>query len=218
MGSRAFSKGDDMAQLMLINPAKRPKKRKASPAQLRALAAGRKRRAAAANPAPRRRRNSTAMRVTRSSTRRRARRNPIGMTGVMGDLVGAVQGAGGALAVNAAMNILPLPASLKTGWGATASKIGLAVALGMLGRKVLGRSAGKMAEGAMTVAAYEAISGMVPTTFGGSAPAAGVAGLGYYGAAQNAGGNIPVVNGSLPFNGNGSGMGEYVSGLGEYVY
>lgn len=206
-----------MAQLMLINPAKRPSKRrgKATAAQLRALKKARAARKVSSNPAPRRRRAS--LRAASAPRRmKRARRNPIGMSGIFGDVMGAVQGAGGALAINAAFNLLPLPATIKaapSGMAGTAVKMGMAVALGMVGRKVLGRAAGKMAEGAMTVAAYDAIKGFVPSTFGGDAPA-GVAGLGYYGPAVNAGA-LPEV---YPNTSVMDGMGEYVSGMGQYTY
>jgi len=197
-----------MAQLMLINPAKRPsRRRKASPAQLRALAAGRRKRSAAA--APKRRR--TALRaVSRRSVSRRVRSNPIGLTGITASLMTAVQGAGGALAVNAAFNFLPIPAGMKTGMAGTATKMGLAVALGLVGKKVLGRTAGKMAEGAMTVIAYDAIKGMLPVSMGGDS----LAGLGYMSPGMVAGGSA-LPNMSVP---NFAGMGEYVSGMGEYVY
>lgn len=199
-----------MAQLMLINPAKRPaKRRKASPAQLRALAAGRRKRSGlAANPAPRRRRSS--LRAVARSTRRRVRRNPVGMGGIMGSLMGAVQGAGGAVAVNAVYNLLPLPVALKTGVAASATKMALAVGLGMVAKPVLGRAAGKMAEGAMTVAAYDLIQSFMPVSMGGSS----VAGLGYMSPGMVAGGSA-LPNMSVP---NFAGMGEYVSGMGEYVY
>lgn len=202
-----------MAQLMLINPAKRPKKRKASPAQLRALAAGRRKRAGvAANPAPRRRRRS--MRAVARSTRRRASRNPIGVGGVMQSVIGAAQGAGGALAVNAVFGMLPLPDTLKTGLGGTATKMALALGMGMAGKKILGRAAVKMAEGAMTVAAYDAMKMYLPASMGGEAPSEAVAGLGYYGPAINAG----TLPGIMPNTSMQNSMGEYVSGMGEYVY
>ena len=204
-----------MAQLMLINPAKRPsKRRKASPAQLRALAKGRatrKRNALASNPAPRRRRRSLRAVSHTTSRRRRARRNPIGMGGLMGNLTSAVWGAGGAIAVNAAFNMLPLPATMKTGMMGTVSKLGLAVAVGMLGKSMLGRNAGKMAEGAMTVIAFDALQAMLPASVGGSS----VAGLGYMSPGLVAGGNT-LPNMSVPA-GMMAGMGEYVSGMGEYV-
>lgn len=204
-----------MAQLMLINPARRPSKRrkagsrKATPAQLRALAKARRARAGlSANPSPRRRRRS--LRATSVSTRRRARRNPIGVGGIMGSLGTAVWGAGGALAVGAAYNMLPLPATLKTGMMGTVSKLALAVAFGMIAKPMVGRNAGKMAEGAMTVIAYEALQGMLPASMGGS----GVAGLGYMSPGMVVGGN------ALPNTSVMNGVGEYVSGMGgmgEYV-
>jgi hypothetical protein len=200
-----------MAQLMLINPAKRPsKRRKATPAQLRALAKARRVRAGvSSNPSPRRRRRS--LRAVSRTTRRRARRNPIGMTGIMGNIMNAVQGAGGALAVNAVFNMLPLPVTMKTGLAVPAVKMALAVGVGMFAKPLLGRAAGKMAEGAMTVAAYEAIQGVLPISMGGSS----VAGLGYMSPGMTAGSTGAIPNMSMPSM---AGMGEYVSGMGEYVY
>jgi len=203
-----------MAQLMLINPAKRPsKRRKASPAQLRALAKGRatrKRNSLATNPAPRRRRRASLRAVSRR-TSRRVRRNPIGMTGIMGSIMSAFQGGAGAVGVNAVFNLLPLPASMKTGMAVPAVKMALAVGLGMVAKPVLGRAAGKMAEGAMTVAAFDLIQSFMPASMGGSS----VAGLGYMSPGMNAGGNM-LPNMSVPNSF--AGMGEYVSGMGEYVY
>lgn len=199
-----------MAQLMLINPAKRPsRRRKASPAQLRALAAGRrKRKTASASAAPARRRRST-LRV--ASRRRAPRRNPIGMSGITASVFTAVQGAGGALAVNALYNLLPIPATMKTGLAGSATKMALAVGFGMLAKPMLGRAAGKMAEGAMTVAAFEALQSFVPVNMGGSS----IAGLGYMSPGMNAGAAQALPNQSVAGM---SGMGEYVSGMGEYVY
>lgn len=199
-----------MAQLMLINPAKRPSKRRKTTARKarRNPAAP----VAKANPARRRR-----LRVSAApARRRRVRRNPIGATGIMGSLMNAAQGAGGALAVNAVANLLPLPIAMKTGLGGTATKMGLAVALGMVAKPVLGRAAGKMAEGAMTVAAFEALRDMLPVSMGGGAVTGSVAGLGFMSPGMNAGGYARP-NMSLPTP-EFSGVGEYVSGMGEYVY
>lgn len=197
-----------MAQLMLINPAKRPsRRRKASPAQLRALAAGRRKRKTSA-AAPARRRRST-LRV--ASRRRAPRRNPIGMSGITASVFTAVQGAGGALAVNALYNLLPIPATMKTGLAGSATKMALAVGFGMLAKPMIGRAAGKMAEGAMTVAAFEALQSFVPVNMGGSS----VAGLGYMSPGMNAGAGQALPNQSIAGM---SGVGEYVSGMGEYVY
>jgi hypothetical protein len=201
-----------MAQLMLINPAKRPGKRRRkatrSPAQKaatrRMLAANRRTRHAA----PKRRRNpiaaSAVHRVTRR-TRRARSRNPIGMTGIMSGITDAAIGAGGALAVDMAFNYLPLPANMKTGMVGVAAKAATAIALGTVGRKVLGRTAGKMAAGALTVIAYDALKGFVP---GAASP---VAGLGYF--------NPGLPAGYLPQQG----MGEYINssnmaGVSEYIY
>lgn len=202
-----------MAQLMLINPAKRPTKRRRkatrSPAQKaatrRMLAANRR----TSRAAPKRRRRnpiaaSAVSRVTRR-TRRARSRNPIGMTGILGSITDAAIGAGGALAVDMAFNYLPLPANFKTGMAGTAAKAATAIALGTIGRKVLGRTAGKMAAGALTVIAYDAMKGFVPGA------AATVAGLGYMSP------GLPA--GYLPQQG----MGEYIrsgnmAGVSEYIY
>lgn len=182
-----------MASLMLINPKRRTRKKTASP----------KRRKARRNPfaaAPARRRRSSAVAVRRAV--RRARRNPSPRLGggVMNDVMNAAIGAGGAVAVETIYNFLPLPVAMKTGMGATVGKAATAVALGMFGKRMIGRAAGQMAAGALTVIAYDVIKGLMP--------APSVAGLGYMSPAINAG--------YLPQQG----MGEYVTGmegLGEYV-
>jgi len=190
-----------MAQLMLINPAKRPTKRrrKASPAQLRALAAGRAKRAGvpATNPAPRKRRRS--MRAVARTVRRKVRRNPIGFGGITATILDAAKGAGGALAVNMVYDLLPLPLSMKTGHTADLVKAALAVGLGIAAKPLLGRTAAKMSEGALTVIAFQAMQNLMPVTGG------AVAGLSYVSPGMIAG---PA-----------GGMGEYVqsSGMGEYV-
>ncbi|MDE2021016.1 MAG: hypothetical protein KGJ13_11820, partial [Patescibacteria group bacterium] len=130
-----------MASLMLINPSRRPSKRrthrKASPAQLRALAKARRARAGLhSNPAPRKRRHH-AMRAAHHVAHRRARRNPIGSTGIMAQLTTAGIGAVGGLATNAVANLLPLPASLQMGWQKEATKMAIAIGLGMVCKKAL---------------------------------------------------------------------------------
>jgi len=216
-----------MAQLMLINPARRPKKRrsgKATPAQLRALAkarAARRRthRAPALAANPRRRRTLRALGTHHRRSHRRASRNPSvrGMGGIMGELTTGAFGAVGAVGVNWLFNFIPLPANLKTGMAGTAAKLALAAVFGMAARPVARGAAGKMAVGAMTVTMYEALQNMLPVSMGGSAlPAAGgTAGLGYMSPGMVAGGSV-LPNMSVP-----AGMGEYVSGyggMGEYVY
>lgn len=187
-----------MAQLMLINPKRRTRKKTAS----------RKRRTVRRNPVaanPRRRRRSVALAARRAV--RRVRRNPSARAlggGVMNDVMNAAIGAGGAIGVNMIYDMLPLPLSMKSGMAQTVGKAATAIALGIVGKKVLGRAAGQMAAGALTVIAYDAIKGFMP--------APGVAGLGYMNPGINAG--------YLPQQG----MGEYVdtrafsTGMGEYVY
>ncbi len=205
-----------MAQLMLINPAKRPSKRRRKSGRTAAqkaatrkmLAANRRNRGgSAAHAAPkRRRRNPLAASSVRRVTRRTRRAsNPIGMTGILGSITDAAIGAGGALAVDTLFNFLPLPAQYKVGMIGTAAKAATAIALGTVGRKVLGRTAGKMAAGALTVIAYDAMKAFVPGA------AATVAGLGYMSP------GLPA--GYLPQQG----MGEYIrqgnmAGVSEYIY
>jgi hypothetical protein len=198
------------SELMLLNPAKRPsKRRKANPAQLRALAAGRRKRALATNPAQRKRRRKIGLRVSGAPvSRRRARRNPIGSPsggGIVNSIVNAGISASGALAVDAFMTYAPLPASLSTGYAKHATKAALALALGIFGRKILGRTAAKMSEGALTVIAYTAAKEML----------------------AGAGMNLAYMSPAQSFNPapqiGMSGVAEYVnmyqnSGMGEYVY
>ena len=195
-----------MAQLMLLNPAKRPtKRRKASPAQLRALAAGRRARAVATNPAPRKRRKLRAA-STAHTKRRRVRRNPISTGGLMAQIMSAAQGAAGALAVDAVVTYIPFPTSMTTGTMKHITKAGLAIALGLVGKKFLGRAAGRMAEGALTVTAYsaakEALAGV----------GMNLSGMGYVSPARQFQAALPA-----------PGMAEYVNNfrqgqnVGEYV-
>lgn len=171
-----------MEELLLVNPRKRraksPKRRRTA-AQRRAtakmIAANRSRRrsnpvSALANPRKRRtrRRNPVAANPRRT---RRYRRNPIGGN-ITNMLTASVQGAAGAMVVNAAYNFLPLPDMLKTGVMSSVTKGALAVGLGMFGGKVLpGRVAAEMAKGALTVTMYDALKGVVDGV---------VSGLGYY--------------------------------------
>lgn len=68
-------------------------------------------------------------------------------------LTPAAIGAGGALAVNGLINYLPLPDQLKAGKMIYATRLGLAVALGVFGAKlpIIGKYASDMARGSMIV-------------------------------------------------------------------
>lgn len=221
-----------MEELLLINPSPRrrrkaPAKRRtyrkaAAPARAAAPVRRRRRRAAPApylsNPAPRRRRRSAAPAKRRRHT---YRRNPSSRgTGIVGMLMGALQGGAGALAVDVIANFLPLPATMKTGQMANVSKAGIAVLIGVLGKKVLPSGvASRMAEGALAVIAHDTLKGVI----GPMVPALGLSGLG--GLGYFPGGAIP---GAHPSSyGSPAALAEYipqgmagfneVSGVGEYV-
>ena len=225
-----------MPQLMLINPRKRKASRKPRTAAQKAatrkmLAANRSRRrparsshaAPAHNPIRRKRRTLRAL-AHHTGPRRRARRNPIGLSagGIMGNVMASVEGAAGAIAVDYAMGMVGtmLPASLATGYANAAVRIAAAALLGTFGKKFLGRTAEKMAVGSMTVTSYLALRDMLgasgPTSMHVTTP---MNGLGYMSPAIQAG--------YLPQ----SGMGEYTrrqpdmshlyansGGMGEYTY
>ena len=170
-----------MSQLMLINPRKRtggrkkPRSAAQKAATKRMLAARR-----GSNPVRRtkrhkRRSNPVAAnpiglhRVKRRTKRHhvsaRRRHNPLhmpsGAGGIGGMLMTSVHGAGGALLVNTALNYIPMPALLKSGNGKYLARVGVAIALGVFGGKVLPKKiASNMAVGAMTVAFHDLLLGL----------------------------------------------------------
>lgn len=159
--------------LLLANPRKRRSKRRA---------------------APKRRRLSTVA-TTRVTKRRTYRRNPSLRGGALINSVkDAAIGAGGAIAVDFAMQKMPfIPANFTSGPMGAATKGAVAIALGMVVGKVLKKPAigRQLAAGGLTVAAYEGIKGAVGPSIGLSA---------------------------LPYN-TGSLLGEYFptsDGMGEY--
>jgi hypothetical protein len=189
-----------MASLMLINPRKRRATAKRRKVRRNPVA-----KKAATNPVRRYKR-----RVSVAAKRRRIRRNPIGFSGIQSSLMNSVIGGAGAVGVDFIADMLPLPLSMKTGWTGVATKAALAVGVGMIGKKFLGRNAEKMAEGALTVLAYSSIKGLMPTMQTGAA----INGLAYLSPAQNAG-NMAQLQEYLnpdPFAGSAN-----LSGLGEYV-
>lgn len=166
-----------MSQLLLINPIKKGKtimKKRRTAAQKaatkRMLAANRARRGTGAKRTAKRRKTGTSVSVRsnpvglarvakRRSVRSARRRNPIAslsVSGIKGMVKEGVLGGAGALLVNTASNYLPVPAALKMGMGKSAIRAVLAVALGVVGGKVLPRGiAQSMAVGALTVAAHD---------------------------------------------------------------
>ena len=172
-----------MAQLMLINPRKRtggrkkPRTAAQRAATKRMLAANRSKRGVAPKRATRKRRKNpiglarVKRAVSRVSPRKRRsarRRNPIGGSlrgaagGIMGMSMQALQGAGGALLVNTALNYIPmLPTALTSGNGKYIARVGVAIAIGVFGKKIMPqRIATNMAVGAMTVALHDLLLGI----------------------------------------------------------
>jgi hypothetical protein len=126
-------------------------------------------------------------------------------------LIGAFQGAAGAIAVNAVLRFLPLPTLLSVGNMMYLTRAAVAIGVGMLAGQVAGGRIGtRMMEGALTVVAVDVIRDLLMTTAG--------VNLGYYSPAR--------VVGSRPANGNGGaimrmgGTGKYlsaVSSTGKYL-
>lgn len=113
----------------------------------------------------RRRRNTIKGYYPNPIRRSSLRRNPAGLAGLrnIGNMaMTALQGAGGALAVNTMLNYVPLPAMLKSGNGKYIARGLGAVALGVFGDKILpGHSAQNMAVGALTVTMHDLLLGLV---------------------------------------------------------
>lgn len=150
-------------QLLLVNPSRRAGRD--SKGRFIKRGASRKRRR---NPARRvarrvsrrvaRRRNPVAaMNPRRRSYRRGRRRNPISLSNPVAAFVPAIWGGVGAVAVNAAISYVPLPATFKTGNAKMLTGAVAALLLGTFGRRLIGPRATDMANGALTVIAYDAV-------------------------------------------------------------
>lgn len=131
-----------MANLMLVNPAKRRKTKKA------------KRRVSVA-------RKSISRSTTKLVRRRKYRSNPIGGSSIQTQLTNAAVGAAGALAVDIAMTKLPIPASMQTGVMRSAAQGLVSLGLGMLVAKVAKnrRLGTQLAEGGLTIALHGVMKG-----------------------------------------------------------
>lgn len=154
-----------MAQVLLMNPAKRRKARRANPkrrAARRRNPAAVVRAAPRANPIRRHRRRRSNPIVMRRVGRVRRRRNPISLGGAsIGDLIkNAAIGGGGSVAVDIIMGqVKPmLPTEMQTGTQYTLAKAAVTVGIGMLFAKMMGATGAKMAAGALTVQAANFIS------------------------------------------------------------
>lgn len=187
-----------MASLMLIHP--NPKKRKSgkrrSAAQRAAtakmLAANRAARGGSAPKRKYKRRTSVARTARRYARRGGAMLRGFSTGAIMGTVKNASVGAIGALGVDVAMGAAgrilpasvtsPIAADGTTNYGYYATKGALAIALGVVGGKVISPSlASKMAEGSLTVTLHDAAKTLIPA---GSVP------LGYASSAMVARGNV----------------------------
>ena len=125
-----------MAELMLVNPRKRRKRRRTK---------------------TRARRRTTVRRRARSVSRRR--RNPVRRSGkIMDQVMPAATNAMGALALDIAWSYLPLPMGIKTGPFRHVAKGLGAIAIGMFAGNIVSRSTAKaMSQGALTVVIHGAM-------------------------------------------------------------
>jgi hypothetical protein len=200
-----------MPQILYVNPAplkgaRIMAKKRRSAAQRRAtakmIAANRRRGRGTSKPrktrARRARRSSTVVVRTSNPVRRRARRsnprrravirrrsNPTGIVGdFMGQFMPAAIGAGGALGLDVAMGMLPLPDQFKTGAMRPVARIAGAAALGVIAAKVRNRSFGnQVGVGALTVVLYDMAKGALAKVAGGKIPGIGmyeIPGIGMY--------------------------------------
>lgn len=149
-----------MPEVLLVNPRKRRRRAK----KARAAAPRRRRRSASKRRTFRRNPIGFAGNPRRRRSRRRSfRRNPVG---ILGDLQSSILpvgiGAAGAIATDLAMNMLPVPAMLKTGMLRPVTKTAAAVALGIVAGMVTSKATGrKVMAGALTVVAYDSLKGML---------------------------------------------------------
>lgn len=157
--------------MFVINPRRR-RRRKMS-AKQRKYFGKRRTRARSANPRRRRRRNPVGAYMTalagnprrrrhhvarRRIGRRRSRNPRFSVGGVMRQVIPAAIGGAGALGLDMALAVLPVPDMLKSGPLAILTKIAGAIGLGYVAGMVIGRERGRLVTtGALTVVAYNAI-------------------------------------------------------------
>ena len=192
-----------MAELLLVNPSPR-RRRKSHPKRRRA-------RRATPHKKQRRRRNP------HFRLHRRRRRNP-SLRSITGMLVptlksgftGALGGIGLDLLSGQLIGATWFPATMKTGLPWTGVKLAGALAIGVLGNKVLRGKGKALADGAMTIVLHDALKAQLATMLPASIP------LGEYLTYAPTVGMSPGT--ALPLS---TGMGMYITGdgagLGEYA-
>lgn len=221
------------AEMILVNPRAAKRRRAAvtrvrrNPRRRRTMSAlqakyfgkGRRRAVtrAARNPKPARRH------TRRRASVRRYRRNPtlggyarrarsmIGENFVGRTLLPSAVGGAGALGLDVALALLPLPDSLKTGTMNIVTRLAGAIGIGLLSKAIVGPRFGEQAmAGALVVTFYDGFKQAL-TTY---APAVPLAGLGWMNPALSVGDGMGVyVDRDYTNPGMGDdGMGSYVSG------
>lgn len=174
------------------------------------------------NPAKKRaapkRKTQAVSKTTQPKRRRRAKKNPIGGE-ITKQMLDSIIGAGGALATDVVVRMLPLPDTARTGYMADLTKAAVAIGIGYGTEKLLKqRQTGrKLTEGSLTVIAYNIALRTVGPNLG--LPASSV------GAWDDFGYQYPGVESSMIQPGNESGMGAYMNsgpimgqtGLGAYL-
>lgn len=202
-----------MNEILLVNPRRRKRRKKTTTRK--------RRRNTASNPRRRRR---------KTTVRRRRRRNPrVTARSIQSDVMEALQGATGALALDVTLGYLPLPANLKAGIVGTGVKALLAIGIGVLGANtkiVRPATAKRFANGALTVVLHDELKKQVAQFMPNIAMGEylGVdyndyemAGLGYHGAGYNPGMYLPDISeDDMGFEESGMGeMGEYIGAEGD---
>lgn len=176
--------------------------RKVSAAPRRRRKASGKRRPAVGYVVGARRIRRRKLNPRRATSRRRRHSNPrFSLGGIAGQLMPAVYGAGGALALDVALGYIPLPAMLTTGYARHATRIVGALGIGWLGRKFLGSKGAAAGSGALTVAVYGLLKDVAV-----QATAGKVKGLGDYEEIQVDGYFDPAPQ-----------IGAYMNGVGAYM-
>ena len=190
-----------MNEILLVNPRRRKRRKKTSV---------KRRRTRARNPVRRKRRKTSV---------RRRRRNPaarVTMRTVQRDVMEALQGATGALALDVTLGYLPIPANLKVGFVGTGVKALIAIGLGVVGqnmRLVKPATAKAFANGALTVVLHDELKKQL-AIFMPNIPLGEYLGTGnnlsYYGSGYNPG---PMYLPTLTADG----MDTDEGGFGEYM-
>ena len=184
---------------VLSNPRKRPAKRRTTKSR---KAPARKR-----NPTRRTASRRTPARATRRTPTRRRRRNPVRRQGIVNqNVMPALRGAAGAIVLDGAYSMLPIPEQYQTGYTGALVKAGTVLGIGYMAKQaklLKPATITELVNGSLTVQMHaigqELVGGMVgggvTTTPNGSGSGSGgntTQGLGYAGSSPRAGTASPL--------------------------